>query len=59
MSIRHICDCCGNDMGRQLFSYKLKGPMSINDLEICRDCYRRIRDEVINKNETQDGRSEK
>lgn len=58
MSIRHICDCCKRDIGRTLFAYKLVAPASINDLEICRECFYRIRDEIINKNETQDERED-
>lgn len=51
MSIRHICDCCKRDIGRTLFAYKLVAPASINDLKICRECFYRIRDEIIKENE--------
>lgn len=59
MSIRHICDCCGKDIGRTLFHYRLTAPVSINSLEICRECFYRIRDEIIMENEKQSDEVEK
>ena len=48
MSIKHICDCCGKEIGRALFHYKLTAPVSIDNLEICSGCFYRIRDEIRN-----------
>ena len=58
MSIKHICDCCGKEIGIVLFHYRLTAPVSIDTLDICRECFYRIRDEIINKNETQDERKD-
>jgi len=51
MSVKQVCDCCGKDVSRTLFHYRLVAPISINSLDICRDCFYKIRDEIIKANE--------
>lgn len=59
MSVKQVCDCCGKDVSRTLFHYRLVAPISINSLDICRDCFCRIRDEILEENEIQESESEK
>lgn len=53
MSIKRICDCCGEDIGWTWWSYKLVAPISIHNLEICKECFCRIQDEIIKEKENE------
>lgn len=48
MSYKRVCDCCGKDVTRTLFHYELKGHLAMDNEDLCRECYYRIRDEIRN-----------
>lgn len=58
MSYKRVCDCCGRDLTRTLFRYELKWLCAMDNEDLCRECYYRIRDEIRNSTNQQKERIE-